>query len=196
MKEYKRKYDQFLYMGQERWLAARRWGRTLLICLCLCVFGSFRQGGDSSEYKLKAVFIYNFTLFVEWDQSVKTEDFTIGVLGNSPIDGPLEEIARAKTCGGRKIVIHHYNSVDELTGSFCHILFIPRTANANVNTILSKVSKGTLTVSEKAGNADRGVAINFVIIDNKLRFESNPRAISSAGLKASSQLLKLAIIVD
>ena len=40
------------------------------------------------------------------------------------------------------------------------------------------------------------MAINFVIIKGKLKFEMNRRAIEDAGLQASSQLLKLAILVE
>ena len=59
-----------------------------------------------------------------------------------------------------------------------------------------KAGKGTLTISEETGFADMGSAINFVVINDKLKFEANVKSITDEGLKASSQLLKLAIIVD
>ncbi|MES1224887.1 MAG: YfiR family protein, partial [Bacteroidota bacterium] len=62
--------------------------------------------------------------------------------------------------------------------------------------ILEKVEKRTLTVSEEEGYAKRGTAFNFVIKNDKLKFESNLNAINAAGLKAGSQLLKLAILVN
>jgi hypothetical protein len=117
----------------------------------------------------------------------------IGVVGTSPIDEPLAQIARSKSWNGKKIVIHHFNSASEI--SSCHILFIPKNTSEPLDIILSKVPKGTLTVSEKSGYAEHGTAINFIIVDNKVKFESNLKAINSAGLKASSQLLKLAKIV-
>jgi len=76
------------------------------------------------------------------------------------------------------------------------MLFIPRSAPFDLTEILDKVDKGTLTVSEEGGAAKLGTAINFVIINDKLKFEINKRSIYLAGLKASSQLLKLAEIVD
>ncbi|MCK4640786.1 MAG: YfiR family protein [Candidatus Marinimicrobia bacterium] len=45
------------------------------------------------------------------------------------------------------------------------------------------------------GFANEGVAINFVTVEGKIRFEINIRALESAGLRVSSQLLKLAILV-
>jgi hypothetical protein len=62
--------------------------------------------------------------------------------------------------------------------------------------ILAKTAdKGILVISEKDGYAELGAAFNFVIVNRKLKFEANVKAINSAGLTASSQLLKLAIIV-
>jgi hypothetical protein len=62
--------------------------------------------------------------------------------------------------------------------------------------ILEKTSgKGTLIISEKNGYAVQGAGINFVIIKQKLKFEANVKALNAAGLTASSQLLKLAIII-
>ncbi len=53
-----------------------------------------------------------------------------------------------------------------------------------------------LTISEEPGMAKQGTAFNFVIINDKLKFEANLKAIYLAGLKAGSQLLKLGILVD
>jgi hypothetical protein len=54
---------------------------------------------------------------------------------------------------------------------------------------------GMLTVSEENGAINHGVTLNFFLDDGKLKFEANPEAISEAKLKASSELLKLALIV-
>jgi hypothetical protein len=56
--------------------------------------------------------------------------------------------------------------------------------------------RGTLTISEAPNLAEKGSAINFVILNNKLKFEINRNSIYKAGIKISAQLLKLAIIVD
>lgn len=62
--------------------------------------------------------------------------------------------------------------------------------------ILQKVKhKNILTISDSKGFAYRGVAINFIIVKGKRKFEINTDAIDRAGLRVSSQLLKLAILV-
>jgi YfiR/HmsC-like len=146
------------------------------------------------EANLEAAFIYNFIKYIDWDVDDNTENFTIGVIGATPVYTSLLEIARTKTADSKKIVILHFDNPDEIV--FCNILFIPASTPFSLSSILSRAGPGTLTIGEKDGYAEAGTAFNFIVVNDKLRFEANVKAILSAGLKASSQLLKLAKIVD
>jgi hypothetical protein len=165
-------------------------------CLILiCVAGRFcimAQIGEQ-EYDLKAAFVYNFTKYIDWGNTV-SKPFTIGVIGASPIYTPLREIAKAKTVGDKKIVVIHFNNPDDITP--CNILFISANSYFSLSSVLARIDKGTLTISEQPGFAEMGTAFNFVVDHDKLKFEANVNSISEEGLKASSQLLKLAIIVN
>ena len=163
--------------------------------ILLFSFGGFFASGQSvgEVSSLKAAFIYNFTKYIDWDLS-NTNEFTIGVLGSSSIYNSLLEISKTKTVNDKRIVILHFNKPEEITN--CNILFISANSSHSLTPILAKVNKGTLTISEEAGLAEEGTAFNFVVINDKLKFEANVKSINAAGLKASSQLLKLAIIVD
>ena len=147
-------------------------------------------GGEAS---LKAAFIYNFTKYIEWDQP-DNGDFIIGIVGNSSITAPLEKIAQTNNVKGKRILIRHYSSIDDIV--FSHILFIPGNQSFSLPAILEKTGKGTLTVSEEPGYAKMGSAFNFIVKNDKLKFEANLGAIYAANLKVSSQLLKLAILID
>ena len=167
--------------------------RLMLIFALWCSFG-FRYE-ESEEYSVKAAFIYKFTNYIDWGTLTPANDFVIGIVGTSPIKDQLNEIARTKTVNTRKIVIKQFNKVEDIEA--CQILFIPDRSTLKLDDILGRLTaKGTLTISERDGYAERGTEINFVEVDNKLKFEANPKAINAAGLKASSQLLKLAIIVE
>ncbi len=146
------------------------------------------------EANLKAVFIYNFTKYIDWDTSRLENHFIIGVVGSSDITGPLMEIARQNTVNNKKIIIQSFSKPEDIGD--CQILFIPRKNPFSLSSILDKCGKGVLTVSEEDNFAKKGVAFNFVVINDKLKFEANLKALYLAGLKASSQLLKLAIITD
>ena len=148
---------------------------------------------QGQESNLKAAFIYNFTKYIDWDNGDSENKFIIGILGSSPLDGPINEIAKTSFIKNKKIILKHFSNVEDI--SYCHILFIPRGNGIPLQTVLEKVNKGVLTISEERGFAQQGSAINFVVNNDKLKFEINLKALNSAGLKAGSQLLKLAVIV-
>lgn len=145
------------------------------------------------EADLKAAFIYNFTKYIEWTNP-PPENFVIGVIGASPIYQSLMEIALLKKVNEKFIVIKRFENPDDI--SYCNILFVAKNSGYSPAAILDRVQRGTLTISEETGFAAQGMAFNFIISNQKLKFEVNPKAINSAGLKASSQLLKLATIIN
>ena len=49
-----------------------------------------------------------------------------------------------------------------------------------------------MTVGQTRGFVTKGVIINFVMVDNRIRFEINLNSGEEAGLKISSKLLNLA----
>ncbi|MDQ3112010.1 MAG: YfiR family protein, partial [Bacteroidota bacterium] len=56
--------------------------------------------------------------------------------------------------------------------------------------------KATLLVTEQPGLAKKGSAINFVVVENRQKFELNQNNAEKNNLKVSSSLLALAIPVE
>lgn len=166
-----------------------------IILLIACPFFIIRATAQVPEKEpvLKAAFIYNFTKYIEWDAN-NGGDFTIYVIGSSPVYDQLSEIAATKTVKNKRIVIRRINTPEEIVG--CNVLFIPAGNSYPLSNIFANTGKGTLIISETPGYGNMGTAINFVIVNDKLKFEANVKSINDEGLKASSQLLKLAIIID
>jgi hypothetical protein len=170
--------------------------KTFFLLLILLGFGhgiATAQSGDR-QADIKAVFIYNFTRYIDWTMDGQNADFIIGVVGNSPVSVALTEIAKTNTVGNRRIVVQTFSKPEDI--QYCNILFIPQKTTFPLQSILDKAGRGVLTVSEEAGLAKKGTAFNFVVVNDKIKFETNLKAIDAAGLKAGSQLLKLAILVD
>lgn len=161
----------------------------------LCFFAAtvFAQEKEG-EADLKAAFIYNFTKYVDWDSTNAEDNFTIGVIGSTPVTKSLNEIASTRMVNNKRIQIRNFSKPEDI--SYCNILFIPQNTPYSLESILNKVGKGVLTIGEETGFAKMGTAFNFVIKDDKLKFEANLKTINSQGLRASSQLLKLAKIVE
>ncbi len=165
----------------------------LVFVTLFCSFVVSTRAQTEGEANLKAAFIYNFTKYVDWDTSTASGDFIIGIIGSSSITDPLTEIAKTNTVKNKRIIIKNFSRPEDI--GFCHILFIGRNNQFSLQSILGKVGRNVLTISEEDGFAKMGTALNFIIINNKLKFEANLNAINSAGFKAGSQLLKLAIII-
>jgi hypothetical protein len=150
-----------------------------------------------TEYEIKAAFIYNFAKYVEWPENTGTdsgEAFVIGVLGEDPFGALLDQLARSKTVGNKRIVIHRFDTIDDYTP--CCILFVAASEQDRLPAILEKLADSpVLVIGDTPGFARRGVAVNFFIEESKVRFEINPAAAARAGLKISSKLLRLAKII-
>jgi hypothetical protein len=149
---------------------------------------------DSKEYLLKAAFLYRFIDYVDWGNN-EAQNFNIAVLGESDIMNPLNEISKEKKVRGKSIYVTKYQNVDDI-GS-CQVLFISRNYNGDIGSVISKIdNKPILIVTEQKNACEEGAHINFLISEDKLKFEINIKAASKANLKISSELLQHAVIIN
>ena len=167
---------------------------TIILALALSGFG-FQQGFDPNA-KIKACFIYNFTKYFEWPDKMKSGNFIIQIVGsNSGLNQELYKMASTKLVGNQKMEIKSGTSLDDT--SIPHIIFLLNDASDLLKDATTKYKgKGSLVLTEKAGLAKAGSAINFVIVDNKQKFEYSEKNAEKAGLKTSNELKNLAIAVN
>lgn len=165
---------------------------TCIIFILLSFFISIVVNAQEVNYKVHALFIYHFTKHIDWPDNKKTGDFLIGVLGNSPIMAELESLAATKKVGSQNIVIKKITSEAEVSN--CHIAFISAGKSGSLEEVLGTVgSKPVLIVTEKNGLGKKGACLNFIIQDDKLKFEINKQSIEAKKLKISGDLIKLGI---
>jgi hypothetical protein len=152
-----------------------------------------------TEYQVKAAYLANFGRFVEWPASAasaaKSETFNICVLGQDPFGADLDAAIVNETMGGAhmlaKRISHPQDAVD------CRIVFISASEAGQWKEILAALGTlSILTVSDMYQFARRGGIIQFLLDGNRVRFDINLVATERAGLKLSSQLLKLAVTVS
>lgn len=169
--------------------------KLLLIIVLWCSAGCVIAQDGEQEANLKAAFIYNFTKYIDWGSYNDNYQFVIGIVGEgSPVIPALKEIAKTSMINNKRIAIRIIDNLSDMRD--CDIVFITKKSPFPLSSILKRVRKGVLTISESDGYASQGTDLNFIVVNQKLKFEANLRAISSSGLKAGSQLLKLAVIVD
>ena len=164
-------------------------------------FAQAPNSSDSSEYLIKAGFIFNFAKFVEWPATAFAQPdspIVIGILGTDPFGTIIDQIVQNKKIGTRGFVVKRLKwgtDVKELRD--CKILFVSASEKAHIDEVVQTVKgQPILTVGETPGFAERGGMIRFTVEDNRVRFEVNVEAAHQAELTISSRLLTLARIIQ
>jgi hypothetical protein len=149
-------------------------------------------GAEDLERAIKAAYLVKFGGFVEWPDSAfasPASPLVICVAGGQPFGALLDRAARGQSAGRHPIEIRVLQAVTR--GSGCHMLFA---ADASAAYALAAVQgEPVLTVTDLPRTAPRKGIINFVVDDNRVRFEIDARAAAEAGLRISSQLMALAV---
>jgi hypothetical protein len=149
------------------------------------------------EYRIKAAFLYNFTLYTDWPPDSFPKDdspIVLAIVGDDPFGGELDKAVRGKTVRGRPIEVHRYAKAGDALP--CHLLFLSNEHARNLPQFLDRLGEPLpLTVGETEDFTRVGGAIRFFVEGNKVRFEVNIDAAARARVKISSKLLSLARIV-
>ena len=148
----------------------------------------------AKEYQVKAAFVYNFTKFIEWPPrsfSGANDPIVIGVLGGGVFGTEIEQVVMNRTVNGRGIVVK--SVVSAAQAQSVDVLFVSEAQDYSFGEITPAIERSPiLTIGESRAFADRGGIINFVLENDKVRFEINMEAAERTGLKVSAQLQKLA----
>jgi len=146
------------------------------------------------DTRMKAVFLINFTKYISWTTLDTAKTFTIGVYGLDDILLPLRQMSRERVSSGQIINVEKVSALKEIEA--CEILFVPIEQSQAFHDLRPNIPpENILIVGESLGFATSDGAINFIKHDGKIKVEINRFALQEANLIASSQLLKLAILV-
>ena len=149
---------------------------------------------SSPEYEVKAAFLYKFGNFVDIPASAG-EPFVVTILGDDPFGDALDATVRDKSIGERRIQVRRTRNVQEAAAS--DIVFVSASEKPRMREILDALRHAqTLTVGDIDGFAAAGGMIGFVLDQNRVRFEINPRAAEQAGIRINAKLLALARIIN
>ena len=158
--------------------------------------------GDTSaptkESLIKAAYLLNFARFTQWPDdafSRANAPVVIGVIGTTPLRKALPSITQKKV-QKRPLIIRDIKKAEDLKN--CHILFVGENLQLydGLDELFKRlVMQPTLTVSSRPEFSLNGGMLNFVLIQNKIRFEVNLKNIQRANLSMSSRLLKIATVV-
>jgi hypothetical protein len=157
------------------------------------------QRGHPTQYQVEAVYLYQFGRFVQWpDQKTQggasNSAFSICVLGRDPFGTTLDSTVSGESINAVPLKVVRIADLAETKS--CRILFISDSEDERLPAILESLQKSPiLTVGETPDFVTRGGMIQFVVDQNRVRFEINVTTAQRAGLSMSSQLLKVASAV-
>jgi hypothetical protein len=156
------------------------------------------SSAESSEYLIKAGYVYNFAKLVEWPAAAarKGQPIVIGVMGNDNFATVLDRAVDGKKIDERPLLVKRLKN-RSAKDCGCQILFVAAAESARTDEVIqSQGAAAVLTIAETPDFAKRGGIIALVLQDSKVRFIVNVNAAEQAGLSISSRLLALATVVQ
>jgi hypothetical protein len=142
----------------------------------------------SSEYKVKAAFLYNFIKFVDWPKGKipdGNEPIIIAIIGNVSGDpfGKAFEPIKDKSIKGRNVVIMRFKSLKEIEESRgrnkstqeqqieeirkCHLLFIHSSEKDRLKKILNMVKDHHVLTVEMRKIFSKQVVLSILLWKRK-----------------------------
>lgn len=144
------------------------------------------------ERRVKAAFLYKFLGYAEFPAHAFADaasPVTIGVVDADDVAAELARIVAGRTMGNRGIVVRQL--AESEIGAPLHMLFVGGPDAGRVSRLLRQAN-AFLVVTESDNALPQGSAINFRIVDERVRFDVALDAAEKNGVKLSSRLLTVA----
>lgn len=152
------------------------------------------QAAGIGELQIKAAFLYKFLGFVEWPANTfmrPDAPVVIGVLGAQALGDELAQAIAGREINGRPVIVRQLSADEPVTG--LHVLFVGRAESSRAPAVLGRArGQPLLVVSEADDVFALGSTINFLVVDDKVRFDVALGPAERAGIKISARLLGVA----
>jgi hypothetical protein len=145
----------------------------------------------SSEAALRVAFVYNFLKFIEWPQSSSGLLNLCALGAEDEMRQALDQLAN-KTLNKRPILLTHLDDNQPLAAQLgnCQLVYWPGSARRFL--LPQPLPVGVVLVADEANAHVPGVSIALLRTrDGRIEFTVNKTAVEQAGVRISSQLLKL-----
>lgn len=155
-----------------------------------------RDADKDTTAILQANYLYNIAKLVEWkDPGMRKGNFIIGIIGNVNLYQELIKQYATRTIGKQPIEVRKLPRTAEVEP--CHLLFVGRDDLGLLPGIYTRMSgKPTLLITEYEGALQDGAVVNFVKVDNLLKYEMSLANAHGHGLVMGVTLKNLAHRVD
>ena len=177
---------------------AHRMLRIFLLLVMLTWAADAHAGTTEISSQIKAAYLYKFATYVEWPLSAYEQSNTplvIAIIGADDIADNLSQIKSNNNSPWQSIEVRIVKPGESLAG--IHILFIGHNELERIRRIVEQThSLPILAVTDTSGALSAGSAINFLSIDDHIRFEVSLAQAERHRLKISARLLAVAQKVE
>jgi hypothetical protein len=173
------------------WLTLR-WA----MLLALMLSGSMQNAwaDEEAEYRIKAAFLCKFGNYIDWPELAPAgtdATFVIGVMAHAPVAEAVAAAAKGQGVNGRAITVRRIERVEAMQG--LNILFVARSHATRLPEALAALKEQpVLVVTEQDGDPPAGSMVNFVVVDDKVKFDISTTASEHVRLRISARLLGVA----
>lgn len=170
-----------------------------LCVLLLCCVAALMVPVHAARATLDAVeaaFLYRFAAYVQWPPDAMDQPyFTIAVLADEPLAEQLQQILSSHTIKDRPARVQIISSIRHLGDA--QMLYIGPAHVGSLRRLIEQIDgRPILVVTNERGALDAGSEVNFLLMDQHLRFEASVAAAQRARLKLSAELLSVAVRVQ
>jgi hypothetical protein len=167
----------------------------LFAWLCACALPLAAQGDAERalEHRVKAAFLFRFTEFVVWpDAAYARPDspFVMVVAGPEGIAENLRTITAGRSVAGRPVQVRRVGATENIPPG--QLVYVAGSDPARVREQVRAAPRPALVVTDTEGGLDLGGVVNFVLAEDRVRFEIALDAAEKRGLRLSSRLLSVA----
>jgi hypothetical protein len=165
-----------------------------LLGLLFALPGLLQAQPGATEAEIKAAFLLKFPSYVEWaDTAFAAADspLVIGVVDADLIAANLEQLVPGLSIDGHPMQVWRIQA-DAMPDGL-HMLFVGRARTADAAALLQQAAaSAVLTITETDTTQPAGSIINFVVVDNRVRFAVSLATAELAMVRLSSRLLQVA----
>lgn len=145
----------------------------------------------SSVSQAQSMFIYNFSRLIQWPAASNTGEFVIGVIGDNEVFSSLSSFVANKKVGSQSIIVKKFDDPQSI--SRCQILFVGDSKISKFPEVISRIQGfNSLVITEKRGMINSGSAIDFILVEDKLKFVMNTENAVKYNLTVSKSLEDMA----
>jgi hypothetical protein len=188
--------DMFRAKTMPSWLQKGRVLKVLLLVPLLFAATDPREADKDTTAIVQASYIYNIAKLVDWkDPGMKSGTFVISVLGSSNLYQELVKKYAQKSIGKQAIEVRKLPRSAEV--GTCHVLFVARDELALLPAIRKTIAdRNTLLVTDYPDALEDGSVVNFVVVDNVVKYEISLPNARKHRLEVGSTLVQLAYVAQ